>query len=47
VTHTIVDGKVLMRDRKLTTIDLEQTIADGNSLCMSILKKENICKLFE
>lgn len=47
VSHTIVDGTVLMRDRELTTIDLEQTITDANSLCMSILKKDNICKLFE
>ncbi|WP_147820678.1 5'-deoxyadenosine deaminase [Salidesulfovibrio onnuriiensis] len=47
VTHTLVDGRVLMRERKLTSIDLEQTIADGNSLCMDILKKDNICKLFQ
>lgn len=47
VSHTIVDGKVLMHQRQLTTIDLKQTITDGNRLCMDILNKENIRNLFE
>ena len=47
VSHTIVDGKVLMRERKLTTIDLGQTLADGNRLCGGILKKQNIRELFD
>jgi 5-methylthioadenosine/S-adenosylhomocysteine deaminase len=37
VVATVVDGKVLMTDRKLRTIDLEKTIADADRMKEKIL----------
>lgn len=47
VSHTIVNGTMLMRDRQLTTIDINRTMADANSLCMGMLDKDHIRKLFQ
>ncbi len=37
VQTTIINGNILMRDRKLTTIDLENVIVDADKLCAEIL----------
>lgn len=39
VTHTIVDGKVLLREGRHTTIDLESTMREAEKLCAELLRR--------
>ncbi len=46
VHTTIINGKILYRANKLTTIDIEETIGQANRLCKQILDLDNIKALF-
>ncbi|MCF6248620.1 MAG: 5'-deoxyadenosine deaminase [Desulfobacula sp.] len=46
VHTTIINGKVLMQDHKLTTIDIEETIKDADRICRKILDLDTIKALF-
>lgn len=46
VHSTIVNGNVLMENRKLTTIDVDQTLKEADQACGALLKKDTIRPLF-
>lgn len=46
VTHTMVNGRLLLREGKLTTIDMQQTVAEANALCAKMLDNKTIRPLF-
>ncbi len=46
VQTTIVNGKILMRDRKLETIDIDDTILEADRICGKLLMSDNIRPLF-
>ena len=42
VNTTIVNGRILMKDRQLTTIDIKDTIAQANHLCQAVMARAGI-----
>jgi len=46
VHTTIINGKIVMQNRKVETIDVEQTIKEANQICEQLLNSETIRSLF-
>lgn len=47
VCTTIVNGKVLMQDRKLATIDIKETVNEADRICRQLLSSDAISPLFK
>ena len=47
VHTTIVNGKVLMQDRKLATIDIKETVKEAERICRQLLKSDGTAVLFK